>query len=99
MGDVLIGPQIGPAQPYFAAGLGLIKTNIDFDLGSLVEPDNNHFGWNIGGGLMIFPAEHFGVRGDIRYFHAFQDLDVLGLPLGNTKLDFGRASGAVVFRF
>lgn len=99
MGDVLLGPQIGPAQPYFAAGLGLIKSHIDFDVAALLESDNNHFGWNIGGGLMIFPAEHVGVRGDIRYFHAFQDLDVLGLPLGNTKLDFGRASGAVVFRF
>lgn len=99
MGDVLLGPRIGPAQPYFAAGLGLIKSNIDFDVAALIEADNNHFGWNIGGGLMIFPAEHVGVRGDIRHFHAFQDLDVLGIPLGNTKLDFSRASGAVVFRF
>ena len=99
MGDVLLGPRIGPAQPYFAAGLGLIKSNIDFDVASLLETNNNHFGWNIGGGVMIFLSEHVGVRGDIRHFHAFQDLDVLGLPLGSTKLDFSRASGAVVFRF
>ena len=99
MGDVLVGPRLGPAQPYFAVGLGLIKSHIDFDVASLLETDNNDFGWNIGGGLMIFPAEHFGVRGDIRHFHAFQDLGVLGIPLGSTKLDFSRASGAVVFRF
>jgi opacity protein-like surface antigen len=99
MGNVLVGPRIGPAQPYFAVGLGLIKSHIDFDVASLLETDNNDFGWNIGGGLMIFPAEHFGVRGDIRHFHAFQDLGVLGIPLGDTKLDFSRASGAVVFRF
>jgi opacity protein-like surface antigen len=99
MGNVLLGPRIGPAQPYFAAGLGLIKSHIDFEVADLIEPDNNDFGWNIGGGLMIFPTEHVGVRGDIRHFHAFQDLDVLGLSLGDTKLDFSRASGAVVFRF
>ena len=99
MGDVLLGPRIGPAQPYFATGLGLIKSNIDFDVAGLLETNNNHFGWNIGGGVMIFLSEHVGVRGDIRHFHAFQDLDVLGIPLGSTKLDFSRASGAVVFRF
>jgi opacity protein-like surface antigen len=99
MGDVLIGPQIGPVRPYGTAGLGLIKSHIDFDLGALVDPSNNDFGWNIGGGLMIFPAEHVGVRGDIRHFHAFQDLNVLGIPLGDTKLDFSRASAALVLRF
>ena len=99
MGDVLLGPQIGPVRPYGTAGLGLIKSHIDFDLAQLVNPDNNDFGWNIGGGLMIFPGERVGVRGDIRHFHAFQDLDVLGIPLGDTKLDFSRASAALVLRF
>jgi len=99
MGDVLLGPQIGPVRPYGTAGLGLIKSHIDLSSAALIEPDNNHFGWNIGGGLMIFLAEHVGVRGDLRHFHAFQDLEVLGVPLGNTKLDFGRASAALVFRF
>ena len=50
----LLGPPIGPAQPYFMTGLGLIKSNIDFDVAALLETNNNHFGWNIGGGLMIF---------------------------------------------
>jgi opacity protein-like surface antigen len=99
MGNVLLGPEIGPVRPYGTAGLGLIKSHIDLDAAALIDSSNNHFGWNLGGGLMIFPAEHVGVRGDIRYFHAFQDLDVLGIPLGNTKLDFSRASAAVVFRF
>jgi hypothetical protein len=47
----------------------------------------------------VFFGQHFGVRGDIRYFHAFQDFDVLGIALGTTKLDFGRAAAGVVFRF
>ena len=46
-----------------------------------------------------FSAPHFGVRGDLRYFHAFQDLEILGIPIADTKLDFGRLSGGVVFKF
>jgi hypothetical protein len=48
---------------------------------------------------MIFFGDRLGIRGDIRHFHAFQDLDILGVTVGDTKLDFGRASGALVFRF
>lgn len=99
MGNLLIGPRIGPLQPYGSGGLGLIKTNVELTPSSLLDSTNNHLGWNIGAGLMLFPTAHIGVRGDIRHFHAFQDLDVLGIPLGDTKLDFGRASGALVFRF
>jgi hypothetical protein len=48
---------------------------------------------------MITIAPHVGVRGDIRYFHSFQDLGALGFSLGNSKLDFGRAAGALNFTF
>lgn len=99
MGNLLLGPKIGPVQPYGTGGVGMIKTNVDFTPSTLLDSDNNHFGWNIGGGLMIFFGEHLGVRGDIRHFHAFQDLDILGVTLGDTKLDFGRASGALVLKF
>jgi opacity protein-like surface antigen len=99
MSNLIAGPQIGPVRPYATGGLGLIKSHIDFDVASLLESSNNDFGWNIGGGVMIFPGEHVGIRGDIRHFHAFQDLEFLGFPLSDTKLDFGRASAALVFRF
>ena len=81
------------------AAQGLSNTEVELTHGSLLRSDNNHFGWNLGGGLMIFFGGHVGVRGDIRYFHAFQDLEVLGVPLGDTKLDFGRAAGALVLKF
>ena len=42
---------------------------------------------------------HFGVRGDIRYFHAFQDIEFLGVPISDLKLDFGRASAGLVLQF
>lgn len=98
MGNLLVGPQIGPVRPYGSGGVGLIKSHVS-GLGALVDATSNDFGWNLGGGLMVFVSERVGVRGDIRHFHAFQDLELLGFPLSDTKLDFGRASGALVFRF
>jgi opacity protein-like surface antigen len=99
MTNVMFVPDIGPIRPYVVGGLGLIKTKVELTPASLLTADNNHFGWDLGGGVMIFFGEHVGVRGDIRYFHSFQDLEVLGLSLGGTKLDFGRAAGALVFKF
>lgn len=99
MGNVLLAPRFGIVQPYALAGLGLIKTRAELSGAGLLETDNNDFGWNVGGGVMLFVSEHVGVRGDIRHYHAFQDLELLGLTLGDTKLDFGRAAGGLVFRF
>ena len=99
MGNVMLAPRFGPAQPYVLAGLGLIKSRVEFSAAGLLQTDNNHFGWDIGGGLMIFFSDNVGLRGDLRYFHAFQDLEVLGIGIGDTKLDFGRAGAGVIFRF
>ncbi len=99
MGNVMLAPKIGPVRPYVVVGLGLIKTNVEFTSASLLDVANNNFGWNLGGGLMFFFGEHVGVRGEIRYFHAFQDLEILGINIGDTKLDFGRAAAGVVFTF
>jgi opacity protein-like surface antigen len=99
MGNVMLSPRFGIVQPYGLAGLGLIKTHVEFSTTSLLNSDNNHFGWDLGGGLIVYLGGHIGVRGDIRYFHAFQDLEILGISLGRTKLDFGRAAAGVVFRF
>jgi opacity protein-like surface antigen len=99
MGNVMVAPRFGPAQPYWLIGLGLMKTNVDFSAASLLDSDKNHFAWDTGGGLIIFLGPHVGVRGELRYFHAFQDLDILGITLANEKLDYGRAAAGVVFRF
>ena len=36
-------------------------------MGNLLESDNNLFGWDIGGGAIVYFGDHFGVRGDLRY--------------------------------
>jgi opacity protein-like surface antigen len=99
MGNVMLAPKLAAVQPYFVVGMGLIKTHAEIDAVGLLETDNNHFGWDIGGGVIAFLGDHFGVRGDLRYFHAFQDLEIIGFPIADTKLDFGRFSGGVIFKF
>ena len=99
MGNLMVVPNLGPVRPYGLIGVGLIKTNVELEQASLLDSDNNHFGWNLGGGLMVLFGNHVGIRGEIRYFHAFQDLELLGLEVDGTKLDFGRASAGLVFRF
>jgi hypothetical protein len=101
MSNFMINPKIGPVRPYFLVGVGLIKTRVEFTPLGILETSNNDFGWDIGGGLMGFFGEHFGLRGEVRYYHSFQDFEFepLGLALAGRKLDFGRVSGAAVFKF
>jgi opacity protein-like surface antigen len=99
MGNVMLVPRIGPVRPYALAGLGLMKTQVSFTPESILDSSNNNLGWNLGGGLMVFFGENVGIRGDIRYFHAFQDLELLGFSIEGQQLDFGRAGAALVFKF
>ena len=99
MGNVMLVPAIGPVRPYALVGLGAIKSHVEFSETSLLTTDNTDFGWDIGGGVFIFFGEHVGVRGDIRHFHSFEDLSIAGIQLGDTNLDFGRASAALVLKF
>jgi len=99
MGNFMLAPKIGPIQPYGLGGLGLMRTSIE---GAGQSTDENQFGWDLGGGLIAYFSSHVGVRGDVRYFHSFQILDLSRFPnltIQDTKLDFGRVSIAVVFKF
>jgi opacity protein-like surface antigen len=101
MSNLMLVPKIGPIRPYATVGMGLIKTHVELTPVSVLTSDNNNFGWDIGGGVFVL-AGHIGVRGDIRYFHSFQDLNLAGFPgftVNNTKLDYGRASAAFVLAF
>jgi opacity protein-like surface antigen len=100
MSNVMLAPKVGPVRPYFLTGVGLIKTHVDLTIATILTTDDSNFGWDIGGGVMVTVAPHVGVRGDIRYFHTFQDLGLMGFSLGaNQKLDYGRAAAAVNFTF
>jgi hypothetical protein len=99
MSNFMIVPNLGPIRPYALIGAGLIKTHVEFTPASIIDADNNHFGWDAGGGFMGFFGEHVGIRGELRFFRAFQDLELLGLSIDGEKLDFGRASAGLIFKF
>jgi len=99
MSNFMLAPKFGPIQPYGLIGGGLIRTSVE---SAGQNNDENQVGWDVGGGLIGYFSKHVGARGDVRYFHSFQILDFSqfpSLPIGQTKLDFGRVSVAVVFKF
>jgi len=101
MGNVIVGVPIGGtrgggARPYFTAGLGLIRTQIDGGNVFTPETHSNNLGYNIGGGAMGFFNQHVGVRGDVRYLRTLQGDVINNLDLGG--FHFWRASFGVVFR-
>jgi opacity protein-like surface antigen len=101
MSNFMLAPKIGPIQPYALGGVGLIRTSVE---SAGQNQDENQFGWDVGGGIIGFFSRHVGIRGDVRYFHSFEVFDLSTfppdlVPLRQTKLDFGRFSGAVVFKF
>jgi opacity protein-like surface antigen len=95
-----VGGQRGPGiRPFVLAGAGLVRRNFGND--SLVSVSQNDFAYSLGGGVMGFFSDHFGIRGDIRYFRNFRvdDLRLGGVDFERGTFDFSRATGGVVFRF
>ncbi|HEY8548408.1 MAG TPA: outer membrane beta-barrel protein [Vicinamibacterales bacterium] len=109
MGNLVVRVPAGPVQPYASGGVGIIRVSGDVEVpfvGSLIGASATDFAWNLGGGIYLFPTEHFGIRGDVRYFRTADDLDIDDftdidglddLPLPN--VDFWRITGGVTFRF
>jgi opacity protein-like surface antigen len=99
MGDFMLAPKITIVQPYGLVGIGLIRTSFTPTVGA--EESDNNFGWNVGGGLIVYFNRHFGLKGDVRYFHAFDALSLLGFDLARdqNKIDFGRVGLGAVIKF
>jgi opacity protein-like surface antigen len=99
MGDFMLAPKIALFQPYGLIGIGLIRTAFTPAAGA-GQSDNN-IGWNIGGGLIVYVNSHVGLKGDVRYYHAFNALNILGFDLAQNqnKIDFGRVGLGLVLKF
>ena len=99
MSNFMVAPKIGPVRPYGLFGVGLMKAHVDLNPIAIVSFTNNTFAWNAGAGMIVMFGSHVGIRGDIRHFNSFQELNLLGLSVGGgTKLNFGRASAALVLQ-
>lgn len=97
MGNFMVAPKITIVQPYGLVGLGAIRTKVRD-----TSDSQNQIGWTIGGGMIVYVQQHVGLKGDVRYYHSFQALDLLGIDLTGlerNKIDFGRAGFGVIFKF
>ena len=101
MGNVVVGAPLGEpgVRPYVAGGAGLIRSRVS-DAGDVFDIDDNSFGVNVGGGLIGFVNEKFGIRADVRYFRSLRDVEVGdGIDLDLDTFDFWRATVGATFRF
>ena len=102
MGHFMFAPKFGPVQLYGLGGLGLLRSQVESTGGVAVDENQDDFGYDVGGGLMIFFGEHVGVRTDFRYFQSFDALKLIGLAdlrENDNKLNFSRFSVGAVFKF
>jgi opacity protein-like surface antigen len=101
MASLKVAPRIRErgVQPYFVAGLGLVRTRIDADQ-IFDNITTNDLGFNIGGGVGFFVTDNVGLRADVRYLRAFQDAD-LGedVDFEVSSFDFWRATLGLAFKF
>ena len=99
MGNFMLAPKISIVQPYGLVGIGAIRTGAEATPGT--RESETQAGWTLGGGLLLFVHKHVGLKGDVRYYHSFEALDLLGIDLGrdNNKVDFGRAGFGLLFKF
>lgn len=93
MGNLLLGGRRGGFSPYVALGGGIIRTDVTvFDDLLDIDAAKNSFGGNIGGGFWA-GGGGISVRGDVRYFRAFDYDDGLAdFSLTEDKLSFWRAT-------
>jgi len=105
MGNVIVGWPIGGTsgasiRPYAVGGVGLIHTSVEAGILFPVNASKNDWGWNVGGGVMGFVSDHFGLRGDVRYLRTFatDTFDPLSVNFNPGEFHFWRASAGVVIR-
>jgi hypothetical protein len=101
MANLIVGVPLGApgVRPYVSGGAGLLRTSV-LSADDFFDVDDNSFGVNAGGGLMVFVRENFGLRGDLRYFRSLRDTDDdEGINLALGSFEFWRATVGATFRF
>jgi len=103
-GNLLFGIPIGGqkgvgVRPYALAGLGVVRSQVDA-FSDVLSLDNSKAAFDFGGGAMFFFGDHFGLRGDIRYFRTFSDVAFDVININNPgRLNFARGTAGLILRF
>jgi opacity protein-like surface antigen len=92
MSNVVVSVPLPLFRPYASGGIGLIRSHVGFNTPSVATADDNAFGYDLGGGVMVRLPYHLGVKGDVRYFRSPQNFTISGITLDNTQLNFTRVS-------
>ena len=100
MANLKFAPHITDrgVQPYVSGGVGLLRTRIKTEA-LFDEVTSNDWGVNIGFGVGGYFSDHVGLQGDIRYFRAFQDIDVENVEVNLGSFDFWRGYFGLSFKF
>jgi hypothetical protein len=92
-------------QPYVSGGFGSLTLRSDVLASGELEPDGARPAANIGGGILGFPGGAVGFRGDLRFFHGF-DNDTLSADENPTVgddylsgLTLWRGTAGIAFRW
>ncbi len=113
MGNVVLAIPIGGStgagvQPYVAAGLGTIRTQLRSESDVFDDITSNDSGFNVGGGAHFFLGTHVGLRADVRYFRGFESIDdedpiednpFFDQPFATEVFNFWRGTLGVTFRW
>jgi outer membrane protein with beta-barrel domain len=100
MANIKFAPHVRGrgVQPYVSGGIGLLRTRLEAeDLFDNVT--SNDWGFNLGFGVGGYFSPHVGLQGDVRYFRAFQDIDLADASVPVSNFDFWRASVGLTFKF
>jgi hypothetical protein len=89
MSSLMVIAPLGPVQPYGVLGLGLMRPHT-------ILGAKNALGYNLGGGLTVYPTRRLGLRADVRRMRALSDVKLF--VFSGEKLEFWRASLGLTLR-
>lgn len=96
MTNLVVSVPAGPVRPYLSGGVGILRTRVPLTLDTLVSTTNTHFGYDIGGGVMLLLPHHLGVRGDYRYVRSAKEDIIEIFSSSGTRVSFHRVSIGLV---
>ena len=97
-----LGGQSGfSVRPFGTVGIGWVKRELTVDNEAVYDGESD-WAYTFGGGVMMFFADHFGIRGDYKFIRAFSkdDLEeIIDEGFEEGTFNFSRGSLGLIFRF
>lgn len=97
-GNLMVAIPASSVRLYGSGGLSLLRPALVSRTGFVVV-DEDKIGFNVGGGLLLFFSQHVGLRGDLRYFRTFGDVQSGNQAVTLGTLDYWRGIGGLTFKF